>query len=490
MSENKKISQAVSRRSFLRTIGLGAAAFTIVPRFTLGGNGFIAPSDTLYIAGIGAGGKGESDLTGFAGSLDGKTKGNPKARIAFLCDVDDRMAVKSKENFPNAKYYKDFRVLLDKESKNIDAVSVSTTDHTHATIAMAAMQRGKHVYVQKPLTHDIYEARMLTEAAKKYKVVTQMGNQYASADHVRVAKEYVDAGLIGDVTSVITWTNRPVWPQGVPTPTGKFDVPKELDWDLWLGPTKPIEYNPAYLPFNWRGWWNFGTGALGDMACHIMDAAFRILPIDFPTEVECSTTTEWEGFFKEANYADSCPASSIIHLKFPRKDGKGDIKFTWMDGGLRPERPQELLADEALGDWDGGYIFEGTKGKLMGNYNTAPVLLPTRRMKEETLPKPSIARVPGAHEGHYTQWVDACLAGYGKIQLSSPFEYAGPFTEAVLMGNLALRSYQMRKYNADGKGFTYPGRKKLLWDAKNMKITNFDEANQFVKSEYRSGWSL
>ncbi len=483
MAEERLIN-TVSRRNFLKTLGLGAAAFTIVPRHVLGGNGFNAPSDTLYIAGIGVGGKGESDLTGFAGSLDGKVKGNPKAKIAFLCDVDDRQAAKSKTNFPKAKYYKDYRVMLDKESKGIDAVSVSTPDHTHAVITMAAMQQGKHVYVQKPLTHDIYEARMLADAAKKYKVVTQMGNQFASADYVRITKEYVDAGLIGDVTNVITWTNRPVWPQRIPTPTGKFEVPKEVDWDIWLGPAKYIDFNPAYLPFNWRGWWPFGTGALGDMACHIMDAPFRILPIDFPTEVECSATTAWSDFFKEANYADSCPASSIIHLKFPRTDGKGDIRLTWMDGGLLPKRPDELLPDEPLGG--NGYIFEGTKGKILGNYTQNPLLLPSSRMKEATLPAPTLARVPGGDAGHYTQWVDACIAGYGKMQLSSPFEYAGPFTEAVLMGNLAIRSYNMR--GGDGKG--YPGRKKLLWDAKNMKITNFDEANQFVKREYRDGWKL
>ncbi len=475
-----KINQAnsLSRRNFIKNAGLTAAAFTIVPRFTLGGSGYIAPSDTVYIAGIGVGGKGTSDLTGFAK--------NPKAKIVFLCDVDDGMAAQSVKNFPSAKYYKDFRTMLDKEHKGIDAVSVSSPDHTHAVAAMAAMQRGKHVYVQKPLTYSIHEARMLTDAAKKYKVVTQMGNQFASADHVRRAKEMINAGLIGDVTNVQTWTNRPVWPQGIPTPTGKHEIPKELDWDLWLGPAQFIDYNPAYLPFNWRGWWNFGTGALGDMACHIMDAAFRILPIDYPSEVECSTTTSWAGFFKEATTLDSCPASSIIHLKFPRKDGKGDIKFTWMDGGLLPKRPDELLPDENLGDWDGGYIFEGTKGKLMGNYNTAPVLLPTSRMKEDNLPKPTLARIPGAEAGHYTEWVEACTKGYGKMELSSPFEYAGPMTEAVLMGNLALRSYAMRGPNSKD----FPGRKKLLWDAQNMKITNFDEANQYVKREYRKGWTL
>jgi predicted dehydrogenase len=467
-----------NRRNFIKNAALAGAAFTIVPRFVLGGKGFIPPSDTVYIAGIGVGGKGESDLTGVAK--------NPNAKVVFLCDVDDRMAVESKKNFPAAKYYKDFRVMLDKENKGIDAVTVSTPDHNHAVAAMAAMNRGKHVYVQKPLTHSIYEVRMLAETAKKNKVVTQMGTQFASADPVRLAKEMVDAGLIGDVSSVLAWTNRPVWPQGIPTPTGRFEIPKELDWDQWLGPAPNIDYNPAYLPFNWRGWWAFGTGALGDMGCHIMDAAFRILPISFPSEVECSATTAWSGFFEEADYRDSCPASSIIHLKFPRTDGKGDIKLTWMDGGLLPKRPDELLPNEALGDIDGGYIFEGTKGKLMGNYNTAPVLLPTARMKQDRLPKPTLPRIPGGLEGHYTQWVDACRAGYGKMTLSSPFEYAGPFTEAVIMGNLALRSYAMR---GEGEN-SYPGRKKLLWDAENMKVTNFDEANQFVKREYRKGWGL
>jgi predicted dehydrogenase len=468
----------ISRRSFIKKAVVGSAAISIVPRFVLGGPGFLAPSDTLYVAGIGVGGKGVVDMKGIAS--------NPKARIAFLCDVDDRQAVKSRENFPAAKYYKDFRVMLDKEAKNIDAVSVTTADHTHAVAAMAAMQRGKHVYLQKPLTHDIYEARMLTEAARKYKVVTQMGNQFASADHVRTTKEWVDAGLIGEVTNVIAWTNRPVWPQGIPTPSGKHEIPKEFDWDLWLGPNKPIDYNPAYHPFNWRGWWDFGTGALGDMGCHIMDPAFRILPISYPSEVECSTTTAWSDFFKMAEYNDSCPASSIIHMKFPRTDGKGNITLTWMDGGLLPKRPDELLPDEVMGGGDlgNGFIFEGTKGKLIGNYNAPPVLLPTSRMKEVTFPKQTIPRIRGAENGHYTEWVDACLAGYGKKELSSPFEFAGPFTEAVLMGNLAIRSYGMRINNK------FPGRKKLIWDAKNMKITNFDEANAFVKREYRAGWSL
>jgi len=474
----KNIDDHIPRRTFIKHSTQAAAAFSIVPSFVLGGNKHVAPSDTLYIAGIGVGGKGTSDLTSIAES--------PHAKIIHLCDVDDRMAEQSKKNFPEARYHKDYRKLLEKEHKNIDAVTVSTPDHTHAVAAMAAMELGKHVYVQKPLTHSIKEARMLADAAKKYRVVTQMGNQWASETHVRRMQEVVDAGLIGEVTGVYAWTNRPVWPQGIPTPTGKHEIPKELDWDLWLGPVPKMNYNPAYVPFNWRGWWKFGTGALGDMGCHIMDPVFRILPIDFPTEVECSVTTNWSGFFQVANYADSCPASSIIHLKFPRTDGKGDIKLTWMDGGLRPETPEEVLPTDDLGNLENGVIFEGTKGKMIGNYSRSPILLPTSRMSElENLPE-TLKRIP---EGHYVDWVNNCIKGYDNAKTSSSFDYAGPFTEAVLMGNLAIRSYQMQIKDANGRA-QYPGRKKLYWDAKNMKITNFDEANAFVMRDYRDGWKL
>jgi predicted dehydrogenase len=476
MEENKT---DLARRKFIRNTSLAAAGFFIVPRHVLG-RGYIAPSDKLNIAGIGAGGKGASDLKEFAKS--------PRVNIVALCDVDDRQAAGSIKEFPKASYHKDFREMLEKEGKNIDAVSVSTPDHTHAVATLAAMQLGKHVYTQKPLTHDIYEARTLTEAARKYKVITQMGNQGGSGDGVRKAKEMVDAGLIGEVKSVKCWTNRPVWPQGIPVPTGSHEVPKELNWDLWLGPAKYIDYNPAYLPFNWRGWWAFGTGALGDMACHIMDPVFRILPIDYPTEVECSVSGNWKGFFAEANNIESCPPASIIHLGYPRKDGKGKIKVTWMDGGLLPERPEELQPNEEMGNWDGGAIFEGTKGKLMCDcYGANPRLLPTSLMKTTKMPPATIKRVP---EGHYIQWVNACIDGYGKGKTSSPFEFAGPFTESILIGNLAIRSWMMQNPNLKGWGDKYLGRKKLLWDAKNMKITNFDEANQFVKYPYREGWKL
>jgi predicted dehydrogenase len=468
-----------SRRKFIRNSAVAGAGFFIVPRHVIG-RGFIAPSDKLRIAGIGAGGKGKSDLAEFAKS--------PNVNIVALCDVDDRQAVDSRKNFPNAPYYKDFRVMLEKEKNNIDACSISTPDHTHAVATIAAMQLGKHVYTQKPLTHDIYEARMLTEAAKKYKVVTQMGNQGGSGNGVRKAKEIFDAGLIGEVHTAHAWTNRPVWPQGIPTPTGQHEIPKELDWDLWLGTAPKIDFNPAYLPFNWRGWWAYGTGALGDMACHIMDPIYRILPILYPDSVEASIATIWSKMWDDSQNPDACPASSIIHLNYPRTDGKGNIKVSWHDGGLLPERPDELLPEEAFGNWDGGVLLIGTKGKLLLDcYGENPRLLPTKLMKETNLPAEKIKRVP---EGHYLQWVNACMAGYGKAQTSSSFEYAGPFTESILIGNLAIRSFLMRNPNGKGWNDKWLGRKKLLWDAKNMKITNFDEANQFVRRQYREGWTL
>jgi predicted dehydrogenase len=474
-----KKGSTISRKEFLRNSAIVGGAFFIVPRHVLG-RGYIAPSDKLNIAGIGVGGKGTSDLAEFAKS--------PKVNIVALCDVDDRESVKSRENFPRANYYHDFREMLEKEKNNIDACSISTPDHTHAVATLAAMQLGKHVYTQKPLTHDIYEARILAQAAKKYKVVTQMGNQGGSGDGVRKTKEMVDAGMIGKVYEAQAWTNRPVWPQGQATPTGKFDIPKELNWDLWLGTAKHIDYNPAYLPFNWRGWWAFGTGALGDMACHIMDPIFRILPIDYPESAECSVGTVWKQMWNDTQNPDACPPASIIHLSYPKKKGKGKIKVSWYDGGLLPDRPDELLPEEPFGNWDGGVLFIGTKGKLLLDcYGDNPRLLPTRLMQEKEMPREKIKRVP---EGHYLQWVNACIAGYGNAETSSPFEYAGPFTESILMGNLAIRSWLMKNPQLTGWNDKYLGRKKLLWDATNMKVTNFDEANQFVKREYRDGWSL
>jgi len=487
MTEEKKNSTSDnSRRDFIKTSSLAAAGFMIVPRFVLGGKGYTAPSDKLMIASVGAGGKGQGDIANFY-----KTG---KADIGFLCDVDTRRAATSVKSFPQAKFYTDWRELLDKEAKNIDAVSISTPDHTHAVVTLAAMQLGKHVYVQKPMTHDLYEARRLTEAAKKYKVVTQMGNQGASGDGVRQLVEWYNAGTIGDVHTVYVWTNRPVWPQGIPWPTTKADIPKELNWDIWLGTAPERNYVDNLVPFNWRGWWDYGTGALGDMGCHLMEAPFRVLGLQYVKDVQASVGSVYVGEFKQGYFPDSCPPSSHATMTFPKTPKtKQDVIVHWMDGGIQPERPEELGPDEMFGDDEGnGILFIGSKGKMMAStYGRDPKLLPTSRNKEVKVPQ-TVKRVPGGEAGHYSQWVEACIAGYGKIELSSPFEVAGPLTEALLMSNLAIRGHDMRKPKTDGtKGFTYPGKNiKLIWDNENMRVTNLDDVNQFVKREYRSGWKL
>jgi predicted dehydrogenase len=483
MEELHKDKNASSRRSFIKSTAIAAATFMIVPRHVLGGNGFLAPSDRLLIASIGVGGKGQSDIANFYKS--------GKADIAFLCDVDTRRAANSVKSFPKAKFYKDWREMFDKEHKHFDAVSVSTPDHNHAIQTLAAMQLGKHVYVQKPLTHDIYEARILTAAAKKYKVVTQMGNQGASNDGPRQMKEWYDAGLIGDVHTVYAWTDRPVWPQGIPWSANKADVPKELDWDLWLGTAPYKDYVDKLVPFNWRGWWDYGTGALGDMGCHLLEAPFSVLNLKYASEVQASVGSVYVDEFKRGYFPDSCPPSSHVTLKFPKTNKTlGDVTVHWMDGGIQPERPEELGANETFGDGGNGTLFIGTKGKMMSNtYSANPRLLPLSKNSDIKVPE-RFARVPGGAEGHYGQWVEGCIAGYGKREMSSPFEIGGPLTEALLMANLAIRGADIRRTNENGKN-TYPGRyTKLLWDNENMRITNFDDVNQFVKREYRKGWTL
>ena len=473
----------MNRKEFIKNTSLATAGFFIVPRHVLG-RGFLAPSDRLIIAGIGVGGKGESDIMNFFKS------GN--AGIAFLCDVDDTRAANSVKAFPKAKYYKDWREMLDKESKNFDAVSVSTPDHNHAVAALAAMQLGKHVYVQKPLTHDVYEARVLTHAAEKYKVVTQMGNQGASGDGVRQMMEWYDAGTIGDVHTVYCWTDRPVWPQGIPWPSQKAEVPKDLDWNLWLGTAPYKEYVDHLVPFNWRGWWNYGTGALGDMGCHIIEPAFRVLNLKYVKDVQASVGSVYVDEFRRGYFPDSCPPSSHVTMTFPKTNKtKHEVTLHWMDGGIQPERPEELGANELFGDGGNGTYFIGTKGKMMcSTYGANPRLIPTSRTSEVHV-KQKYPRVPGGTEGHYAQWVNACIAGYGNKPVSSPFEIAGPVTEALLMANLAVRANDIRKPKADGKGFDYPGRYlKLVWDKDNMKVSNFDDVNQYVKRNYREGYSL
>lgn len=485
MSKEKKIIKpGYSRKDFIRDTALTAGAFIILPRHVLGGKGFTAPSDRLTIASIGVGGKGESDIANFFKS--------GKADIAFLCDVDDRSAATTVKNFPKAKYYKDWREMFDKESKNFDAVSVSTPDHTHAVATLTAMQLGKHVYVQKPLTHDVYEARAITDAAKCYKVVTQMGNQGASGDGVRQLREWYDADIIGDVHTVYCWTDRPEWPQGIPRSVTSSPIPKELNWDLWLGTAPYKDYVEKLVPFNWRGWWDYGTGALGDMGCHIVEAAFRVLDLGYIESVQACVGSVYVDEFKRGYFPESFPPSSHVTIKFskPHKT-KGPVELHWMDGGIQPERPEELGPNEVFGDGENGTLFIGIKGKMMcSTYGAEPRLLPTKRTNEVKV-KQTYARVPNGAEGHYAQWVEGAIAGYGKTQLSSPFEIAGPLTEALLIANLAIRGNDIRVSKSNGNGYNYPGRYiELLWDNKDMKVSNFEAVNQFIKREYRKGYNF
>jgi len=480
LSESEKDNSSSSRRAFIKNSSLAASGFFIVPRHVLG-RGFVAPSDKLNIAAIGVGGKGDVNLN--------FSYNNGAENIVALCDVDDRQSAKGRKNWNKANYYHDYRELLDKEAKRIDAAIISTPDHMHAVIAMPFMQLGKHVYVEKPLTHDIYEARMLTEAAKKYKVVTQMGNQGSSGDDTRKVETWVQDGLIGDVHTVHVWTNRPAWPQGIDTPSGSFEPPKEVHWDLWLGTAPARPFNPLYIPANWRGWVDFGTGALGDMGCHFIDVPYRALNLGYPVSVECSAGSVYKGFFDEVNYSDSYPPSSKVHLQFPARGAMPPVELVWYDGGILPKRPEELMPDERMGEWDGGIIFEGTKGKIMaGLFGRNPTLLPTTNMKQTNLPAPKRALVERGSDGHQTQWVDACKKGYGAYT-SSSFDVSGPLTETVIMGNLAVRSFNYR-VPAGSKEAAYPGRKKLLWDGVNMRITNFEPANTFVKRTYRADYKL
>lgn len=466
----------MERRTFISRGMRVAAGFFIVPPHVLGGKGHTPPSDRLDIAAIGTGGKGIVNLR--------NSWNNGTDNIVALCDVDDRMAAEARSKWPKARYYRDYREMLDRRHRKFDAVIVSTPDHMHAVQAMAVMELGKHLYCEKPLAHDIREARKLTEAAKKYKIVTQMGNQGSSGDGTRKIETWVQAGLIGEVRRVHVWTNRPVWPQGVPLPEGNPAIPSELNWDLWLGTAPARPYHPVYLPAKWRGWVDFGTGALGDMGCHLMDVPFRALKLGYPEAVECSIGSVWKGFFEEAYYPESYPPSSKIHIQFPARENLPEVELIWYDGGIQPKRPTELKPDEQMGEWDGGIIFEGSKGKLMaGLFGRNPTLLSASGMREADLPAPERALVPGGEEGHQQQWVRACKEGYGAYT-SSPFEAAGPLTETVLMGNLAILSYMYRE--KEGNGYVYPGRKQLVWDGETMRITNFEPANRFTGRTYRS----
>ena len=469
MNEEKDTSTLLSRRSFVGSVA-AAAGFMIVPRRVLGGPGYQAPSDRVQVATVGyINGMGTSN-TNAVGKV---------ADVVALCDCDESAAAlknaartKIFESFPNAVRYKDYRVMLEKQ-KDIDGVIVATPDHAHAVIAMAAMQLGKHVYVQKPLTRTVSEARALTEAARKYKVITQMGNQGRSGEGVRLIDEWLRDGAIGDVTEVHCWTNRPIWPQGMQRPADTPPVPDGLDWDMWIGPSPMRPYHTAYHPFSWRAWWDFGAGALGDMACHVMDAAYQCLKLGYPTSVTTymaynvipRPNSPWGNRVK---YDDGFPPGTLVHFTFPARSKKlPAVKLHWYDGGLLPERPEELEPQFRLPE--SGTIFVGEKGKIMcETYSESPRLIPVAKMNAYKRPKKTIPRVEGSHEQN---WIDGIT---GKTKPTSNFDYSGPFTETVLLGNVGMR---------------FAGTK-LMWDGNALKFTNSDEANQFIQHHYREGWSL
>ena len=375
----KWYSDDISRRKFIGSAAATGAAFTIVPSSVFGAN---PPSERLNIAGVGIGGMGKSNISNVAEANN----------IVALCDVDDEYSAKVYKTYPKAKKYRDFRVMLEKQ-KDIDAVIVATPDHNHAVVAMAAMELGKHVYVQKPMTHSIYEARKLTEAARRYKVATQMGNQGHSGEGVRAICEWIWDGAIGPVRKVQAWTNRPAgwWPQGVERPEETPPVPSTLDWDLWVGPAPMRPYNPIYLPFKWRGRWDFGTGVMGDMGCHIMDPVVWALKLNHPLSIEADTSSV---------NSESAPLVSRITYEFAARGDLPEVEVTWYDGGLMPPRPEELEFGRRMGNADGGVIFTGDKGKIMcGCYGLSPRIIPESKMREYKTPAKTIDRVPGGLEG-------------------------------------------------------------------------------------------
>ncbi len=446
-------SSPINRRRFLQTTAT-TAAFTLVPRSVLGGPGNTPPSEKLNIAGIGIGGMGQSNLRQLAGE-----------NIVALCDVDHQYAAKTFAEYPKAKTYFDYRKIFD-DQKDIDAVLIATPDHTHAVIAAEAMRRGKHVYCQKPLTHDVYESRMLAKIAKETGVTTQMGIQGHSGEGARLICEWIWDGAIGEVHEVDAWCSLSYYPFGHAYWSSKWDrrpedtpaVPDQLDWDLWLGPAPHRPYHPAYHPGVWRCWWDFGCGMMGDRGAHTIDPIFWALKLGAPTSIEATST---------GLNPDTHPLASIVTYQFPARGDLPPVRLTWYDG-LRAPRPAELEDGRRMGHVEGGSLFKGTKGKLVaGVYGEGPRLIPETAMKAYKLPDKSLPRVNGSHE---QDWVDACKAGR---KAGADFAYSGPLTEMCLLGNVAKRLDT-----------------RLEWDPVAMKVTNCPEANPYIHPPYREGWTL
>jgi predicted dehydrogenase len=438
---------------------MGSAAAAVAASSVRGlyGRGRAMANSKLNIANIGCGGQGYSDLSGVKAS---------ETLVAFA-DVDWKRAAKAFGENPDVPKYKDFRKMLDKHHKEIDGCTVTTPDHMHTYIAGTCMSMGKHVRVQKPLTWCVGEARYMREMANATKTITQMGNQGHAQDGTREFVEIIESGVIGDVKEVHLWTNRPIWPQGIPAPKENMPVSKDLDWNLWLGVANQRPYNAAYMPFAWRGWHDFGAGALGDMACHIAD------PANWSLQLSTVGPTSVELISEEGNNKDSFPKKEVLKYEFPARGSQPPITLYWHDGGNLPEYPAGVAKTEKLGEGDNGTLMIGTKGVITcDTYGDNPrILRDGKLVKADNVPQ-KYPRIEGAKAlQSYKEWTDGIK---NKTKPGSNFDYSGPFTEWVVMGNLAAR---------------FPGQK-LLWDAKNMKVTNVADANQYIHRKNRKGWEL
>jgi predicted dehydrogenase len=435
-----------SRRDFIKTTSLASAAlaFPAILRSQ-------TPNNKLNIACVGVGGRGWDAVQGLKGE-----------NFVAFCDVDDARAARAYEEFPEVPRFRDYRKMLDQLGNKIDAVTVSTPDHMHFPIALAALSLGKHVFVEKPLTHTVAEARQLDKLAREKKVATQMGNQGHANEGMRLIKEWHQAGVLGEVREMHSWTDRPIWPQGVGAPDHSKMmpvVPPTLDWDLWLGVAAAREYDPAYVPFAWRGYWDFGTGALGDMGCHIMDGAYWALDLTQPTRIEAISARQTEV---------SPPTASVVTYYFPARGNLPAAKWTWYDGGLMPLLPPDLEATRKLEP--NGTLIVGSKATVFADtYYASARIIPEVKRRElaPTLPAKTLPRVEG---GHFAEWVRACKGG---TPAGSNFEYAARLTETVLLSNVAVRA-----------------RRPIEWDSAAMKVTNLPEANQYVTKPYRPGFGI
>jgi predicted dehydrogenase len=434
-----------SRRDFIKTSSLASAALAFPAILRSQSQ---SPNNRLNIALCGVGGRGYDAVQGLKGE-----------NFVAFCDVDDERAAKTFQEFPDVPRFRDYRKMLDALGNKIDAVTVSTPDHMHFPIALAALSLGKHVFVEKPLTHTVAEARRLDRVAREKKVATQMGNQGHALEGMRLIKEWHQAGILGEVREVHSWTDRPIWPQGVGAPDHSKMmpvVPATLDWDLWLGVAPAREYDPAYVPFSWRGYWDFGTGALGDMGCHIMDGAYWALELTQPTRVEAISAHQTD---------QSPPTASVVTYHFPARGNLPPVKWTWYDGGLMPMLPPDLEATRQLEP--NGTLIVGSKATVFADtyYASARIIPEAKRQAlAPVLPPKTLPRVEG---GHFAEWVRACKGG---TPAGSNFEYAARLTETVLLSNVAVRA-----------------RRPIDWDSAAMKITNLPEANQYLTKSYRSG---